>query len=87
MSVVENARRHRAMILYGHVHGDAYVLLPGFSVLGASALVRVHTTSGAVMPVVMDPAEAARFDMPLSVAFSRQGNALMLPSSALARVM
>ena len=49
--------------------GDVYGVIPGFSVIGTFPLVRVDASAGIVAPVVTDPAEASKFDVPLSVTF------------------
>jgi hypothetical protein len=54
-----------AMDIRGHI----YAVIPGFSLLQSSPLVKVDPRSGAVNPVVTDPVAAGSFDTPLSVAF------------------
>ena len=49
--------------------GDIHGVVPGFTILGTSPLIRVDPTTGEVTPTVSDSSEAAKFDVPLSLAF------------------
>jgi len=50
-------------------HGDIHGVIPGYTVLGVSPLVRVNTSTGQVTPTVTGAGQIARFDVPLSLAF------------------
>ncbi len=54
------------------VHGNVHAVLPGFSLFGAPPLVKVDTATGVITPTVTDPAEAAKFDTPASIAFGKR---------------
>ena len=53
------------------VSGDVYGVVPGFAFLGTSPIINIDPGTGDVTPVVTDGAEAAKFDVPLSLAFGR----------------
>jgi sugar lactone lactonase YvrE len=54
------------------VHGNVHAVLPGFSLFGTPPLVQVDTATGVITPTVTDPAEAAKFDTPASIAFGKR---------------
>jgi hypothetical protein len=56
-----------AMDVRGHIHA----VIPGFALFQGLPLVSVDPGTGAVAPVVTDPAAVSRFDTPLSIAFGR----------------
>jgi hypothetical protein len=47
-------------------------VLIGFAVLVTPPLVQVNTATGVITPTVTDPAEAAKFDTPASIAFGKR---------------
>jgi sugar lactone lactonase YvrE len=51
------------------VRGRIHAVLPGFTLLQASPLVRVDPDTGEAMPLVVSPVDASRFDTPVSIAF------------------
>jgi len=51
------------------VHGQIHAVLPGFTILQVSPLVRIDPVTGVVTPTVIDPVDMSRFDTPLSLAF------------------
>jgi sugar lactone lactonase YvrE len=52
--------------------GKIHAVVPGFSVLGTSPLVRVDPNTGITTPAV-DPGAFGEFDVPLSLAFGKGG--------------
>ena len=54
------------------VHGNVHAVLIGFALLGTPPLVQVNTATGVITPTVTDPAEAAKFDTPASIAFGKR---------------
>lgn len=51
------------------VHGQIHAVLPGFSIVESSPLVRIDPETGTVTPTVTNPIDSSRFDTPLSLAF------------------
>ena len=51
------------------VHGQIHAVLPGFTILQVSPVVRIDPETGVVTPTVIDPVDMSRFDTPLSLAF------------------
>jgi sugar lactone lactonase YvrE len=51
--------------------GDIHGVVPGFTILGTLPLIRVNPTTGEVTPTVIEVSEAAKFDVPLSLAFGK----------------
>ncbi len=49
--------------------GDIHGVVPGFTILGTSPLIRVNLITGEVTPTVFEASEVAKFDVPLSLAF------------------
>lgn len=51
------------------VHGQIHAVLPGFTILQVSPLVRIDPGTGVVTPTVINSVDMSRFDTPLSLAF------------------